>query len=61
MDEEAKRVLQELMKQRTVLECKLAEHTARLQAAGVGMRDPLTDKDVSVEPKACCKLMPGQL
>ena len=50
MDEEAKRDLQALMKQRAVLEGKLAEHTARLQAAGVGMRDPLTDKDVSVEP-----------
>lgn len=45
MDEEAKRDLKELMQQRAVLEGKLAEHTARLQAAGVGMRDSLTDKD----------------
>ena len=61
MDEEAKRDLKELMQQRAVLEGELAEPTARRQAAGVGMRDSLTDKDVSVEPLACCRLMLGQL
>ena len=46
-----KQQLQDLAQRRSVIERKITEAGARLEAAGVGMHDPLVDSEVR-----CCDI-----